>query len=78
MGRREDRQESAHRTDKASVMPAEAQCLQESVTSIYLEVTASAFGSKHLLIIWEGGKEKRGRDEADPIMLESKHSNVEA
>lgn len=43
----------AHRTDEASVMPAEAQCLQEPVPSIDLEVTATALGAKHLLIVCE-------------------------
>lgn len=43
-----------HGAHKACVMPAEAQGLQEAVASIYLEVTASAFCAKHLLIVWEG------------------------
>lgn len=41
----------AYRTHKASVVPAEAQCLQEAVPSIDLEVTAPAFRAKHLLIV---------------------------
>lgn len=38
-------------TDKASVMPAVAQRLKETVSCINLEVTAMAFGSKHLFIV---------------------------
>lgn len=41
----------AHRTDEASVVPAEPQCLQEPVPSINLEVTAAALGAKHLLVV---------------------------
>lgn len=41
----------AHRTDEASVMPAEPQCLQEPVPSINLEVAATALGTKHLLVV---------------------------
>lgn len=43
----------AHRADEASVMPAEAQRLQEPVPSINLEVTATTLGAKHLLIVCE-------------------------
>lgn len=42
---------TAHRTDKASVVPAKPQRLQEPVPSIDLEVTAAALGAKHLLIV---------------------------
>lgn len=38
-------------TDKASVMPAVAQRLKETVPCINLEVTAMAFGTKHLFIV---------------------------
>lgn len=38
-------------TDKASVMPAVAQRLEETVSRINLEVTAVAFGTKHLFIV---------------------------
>lgn len=38
-------------TDKASVMPAVAQRLKETVSCINLEVTAMAFGTKHLFIV---------------------------
>lgn len=41
----------AYRTHEASVMPAEAQRLQEAVPCIDLEVTAPAFRAKHLLIV---------------------------
>lgn len=37
--------------NKACVMPAEAQSFQEAVSSINLEVTASTFCAKHLLIV---------------------------
>lgn len=37
--------------NKACVMPAEAQRFQEAVSSINLEVTASTFCAKHLLIV---------------------------
>lgn len=40
-----------YRAHKACVMPAEAQRLQEAVPGIDLEVTASAFCAKHLLIV---------------------------
>lgn len=43
----------AHRTDEASVVPAEPQRLQEPVPSIDLEVTAAALGAKHLLVVCE-------------------------
>lgn len=39
-------------TNKAGVMPAEAQRFQEAVSSINLEVTASTFCAEHLLIVW--------------------------
>lgn len=42
----------AYCTNKACVMPAEAQRFQEAVSSINLEVTASTFRAKHLLIVW--------------------------
>lgn len=38
-------------TDKASVMPAVAQRLKETVPCINLEVTAMAFGTKHLFVV---------------------------
>lgn len=37
--------------DKASVMPAVSQRLEEAVARINLEVTAVAFGTKHLFIV---------------------------
>lgn len=43
----------AHRTDEASVVPAEPQRLQEPVPSIDLEVAAAALGAKHLLVVCE-------------------------
>ena len=43
----------AHRTDEASVVPAEPQRLQEPVPSIDLEIAAAAFGAEHLLIVCE-------------------------
>lgn len=42
----------AYCANKACVMPAEAQRFQEAVSSINLEVTASTFCAKHLLIVW--------------------------
>lgn len=61
----------AHRTDEASVMPAESQRLQEPVSSINLEVTATALGTKHLLIVCEerqrpGQRSHRSRAAAQP------------
>lgn len=53
----------AHRTDEAGVVPAEAQRLQEPVTGIDLEVAATAFGAKHLLVIW-GDRAAWGRSRA--------------
>lgn len=41
----------AHRTDEASVVPAEPQRLQEPVPSINLEIAATALGAKHLLVV---------------------------
>lgn len=41
----------AYCANKARVVPAEAQRFQEAVTSINLEVTASALCAKHLLIV---------------------------
>lgn len=38
-------------TDKARIVPAVAQGLQKPVACINLEVTAMAFGAKHLLIV---------------------------
>lgn len=37
--------------DKARVVPAVAQGLQEPIPGINLEVTAVAFGAEHLLIV---------------------------
>lgn len=42
-------------------MPAEAQRLQEAVPGIDLEVTASAFCAKHLLIVWGRREKPSGR-----------------
>lgn len=41
----------ADSADKASVMPAITQRLEETVACINLEVTAVAFGTKHLFIV---------------------------
>lgn len=49
----------AHRTDEASVVPAEPQRLQEPVPSINLEVAAAALGAKHLLVVCQGEAEPR-------------------
>lgn len=38
-------------THEARVVPAEAQCLQEAVPGVNLEVTATAFCAKHLFIV---------------------------
>lgn len=49
-------------TDEARIMPAVAQGLQEPIAGINLKVTAMAFGSKHLLIVWSekgAGEERR-------------------
>lgn len=40
-----------HRTHEASIMPAEAQRLQETIPCVDLEVTAPALRAKHLLIV---------------------------
>lgn len=56
---------TAHRTDEASVMPAEPQCLQEPVPSIDLEVAATALGAKHLLIVCE---ERQSPGEHSPAL----------
>lgn len=42
-------------TDEARIVPAVAQGLQKPIPGINLEVTAMAFGAKHLLIVWRGG-----------------------
>lgn len=47
-----DGEGDAYCTNKAGVMPAEAQRFQEAVSSINLEVTASTFCAEHLLIVW--------------------------
>lgn len=41
-------------TDEARIVPAVAQGLQKPIPGINLEVTAMAFGAKHLLIVWRG------------------------
>lgn len=40
-----------HSTDEARIVPAVAQGLQEPIPGIDLEITAVAFGAKHLLIV---------------------------
>lgn len=37
-------------------MPAEAQGLKETITGVYFEITATALGSKHLVIILHKGE----------------------
>lgn len=49
-----------HRAHEARIMPAEAQRLQEAVPGIDLEVTASAFCAKHLLIVWRRREKPSG------------------
>lgn len=47
-------------TDEARIVPAVAQGLQKPIPGINLEVTAMAFGAKHLLIVWRGGGGESG------------------
>lgn len=47
-------------TDEARIVPAVAQGLQKPIPGINLEVTAMAFGAKHLLIVWRGEEEGGG------------------
>lgn len=49
-----------HCTHEARVVPAEAQCLQEAVPGVNLEVTATAFCAKHLFIVWRPTQRGRG------------------
>lgn len=46
-------------TDEARIVPAVAQGLQKTIAGINLEVTAMAFGAKHLLIVWREKGEER-------------------
>lgn len=55
----------AHRADEASVVPAEAQRLQEPVPGIDLEVAAAALGAKHLLVVCE---QKQSRAQRSPSL----------
>lgn len=49
-------------TDEARVMPAVAQGLQKAIASINLEVTAMAFGTEHLFVVWRDGKKKNMKE----------------
>lgn len=57
-GRGLSRRRGTHRAHEACIVPAEAQRLQEAVPGIDLEVTASAFCAKHLLIVWRHTERK--------------------
>ena len=57
-GRSLSRRRGTHRAHEARIVPAEAQRLQEAVPGIDLEVTASAFCAKHLLIVWRHTERK--------------------
>ena len=47
--------------DEARIVPAVAQGLQKAIPSINLKVTAVAFGTKHLLIVWREGENDRNK-----------------